>query len=92
MRGQLVEWVEKAPFDRLNKMFVITSDERNHQTLLSDQNLLAIVWEPQLYVFPIIPWPFPKVLVSGEHYVLKDLPFYEESREVDTKARQDRLD
>ena len=54
-RDRLVEWVEKALFDRLNKLFVITSNKRNHQTLLSDRNLLAVVREPQLYILPIIP-------------------------------------
>lgn len=43
MRGRLVEWVEKASFDRLNKLFVITSNEHNHQTLLAARNLLAVI-------------------------------------------------
>ena len=34
-RGRLVEWVEKASFDLLNKLFVITFDKKNHQTLLT---------------------------------------------------------
>ena len=38
-KGRLVEWVEKASFDRLNKLFEITSNERNYQTLLSARNL-----------------------------------------------------
>lgn len=33
-----------------------------------------------------------KVVVPEEHYVLKDLPFYKEAREVDARARQERLD
>ena len=28
----------------------------------------------------------------GEHFLLKDLPFYERAREIDAKARQERLD
>ncbi|RVW93241.1 hypothetical protein CK203_022429 [Vitis vinifera] len=51
-----------------------------------------IVWEPQLYVFHIIPHLLLKVLVPGVHYVLKDLPFYKVVREVDVKVHQDRLD
>lgn len=90
--GRLVEWVEKASFDRLNKLFMITSNERNHQTLLSDRNLLSIVREPQPYVFPIIPRRLPRVLVLGEHHVLKNLPFYEEAHETDARARQELLD
>ncbi|KAL6335413.1 hypothetical protein AAG906_029656 [Vitis piasezkii] len=34
-RGRLVEWVEKASFVHLNKLFEIASNEKNHQTLLS---------------------------------------------------------
>ena len=60
--------------------------------LLTSQNLLVVILEPQPYVLPIIPRWLPKVVVPGEHYVLKDLPFYEEEREVDAKARQERLD
>lgn len=87
-----MEWVEKASFDRLNKLFVITSNERNHQTLLSAWNLLEVIREPQPYVLPIIPRRLSKVVEPGEHYVLKDLPFYEEACEADVKARQERLD
>ena len=42
-RGRLVEWVKKASFDQLNKLFVIFASERHHQTLLIDQNLLVVV-------------------------------------------------
>ena len=84
--------MEKASFDLLNKLFVISAGKRNHQTLITDRNLLAVVWEPQLYVFHIIPHLLLKVLVPGVHYVLKDLPFYKVVREVDVKVHQDRLD
>ena len=46
----------------------------------------------QLYIISILPCLAPKVLVPGKHHKLKDLPFYEEARAVDTKERQDRLD
>ena len=85
-RGCLVEWVEKSSFVRLNKLFEITSSERNHQTLLYARNLLTIIREPQPYVLPIIPRRLPKVVVPEEHYVLKDLPFYKEAREADARA------
>ncbi|KAL6319916.1 hypothetical protein AAG906_036990 [Vitis piasezkii] len=91
-RGRLVEWVEKASFDRLNKLFEITAIERHHQTLLSARNLLAVVREPQPYVLNIFPRRLPKVVVPWEHFVLKDLPFYEKAREEDAKACQERLD
>ncbi|KAL6339489.1 hypothetical protein AAG906_033028 [Vitis piasezkii] len=73
-RGWLVKWVEKASYDCLNKLFMISANERNYQIILTNRNLLAVVREPRLY---ILPHPFPKVLVPGEHHVLKDLPFYE---------------
>ena len=42
-RGRLVEWVKKASFDQLNRLFVIFASERHHQTLLTDHNLLVVV-------------------------------------------------
>lgn len=91
-RGRLVEWVEKASFDRLNKLFVISSSERHHQTFLTGKNLLAVVRESQLYIIPILPCLAPKVLVSGEHHVLNDLLSYKKARAAYSKAHQDRLD
>lgn len=84
--------MEKAFFNCLNKLFVISNSEQNHQTILTDRNLLVVVREPQSYILPIIPRLTPKILVLGEHHVLKNLHFYEVTREVDAKARQDRLD
>lgn len=81
--------MEKASYDCLNKLFMISANERNYQILLTNWNLLAVVREPRLY---ILPHPLPKVLVPGEHHVLKDLPFYEVAHATDPKARQDRLD
>ena len=91
-RGRLVEWVEKASFDRLNKLFKIIVAERHYQTLLTARNLLAVVQEPQPYVINILPRRLPKRVVPREQFVLKDLPFYERAREIDAKARQERLD
>lgn len=67
--------MEKASFDRLNKLFVIFSSERHHQTLLIDQNLLVVVRESQLYILPILPYLAPKVLELDDHHTLNDLPF-----------------
>ena len=84
--------MEKASFDRLNKLFEIAAVERHHQTLLTARNLLAVVREPQPYITNILPRWLPKQVVPGEHFVLKDLPFYERDRKADAKARQERLD
>lgn len=59
--------------------------------LLSAWDLLAVIREPQPYMLPIISRWLPKIVVPREHHVLKNLPFYEEAREADTKARQERL-
>ena len=90
-RGRLVEWVEKASFNRLNKLFEIAACEKNYQTLLSTRNLSTMVREAQSYTLNIIPKRLPKKVVAGEHFVLKDLPFYAEAREADAQARQERL-
>ena len=91
-RGRLVEWVEKASFDCLNKLFEITTVERHYQTLLTARNLLAVVRETQSYVINILPRRLPKFVVLGKHFVLKDLPFYQRACKADAKARQERLD
>ena len=91
-RGHVVEWVEKASFPRLNKLFEISAAERHHETLLTARNLLAVVREPQMYIINILPRKLPKKVVPGEHYVLKDLLFYKEVRETDAQKRQARLD
>ena len=61
----MVEWVEKASFDRLNKLLEIIVVERHYQMLLIARNLLAVVWEPQPYVLNILPRRLPKVVVPG---------------------------
>ncbi|KAL6342662.1 hypothetical protein AAG906_013068 [Vitis piasezkii] len=45
--GWLMEWVEKAYFAWLNKLFEISSFERNRQVLLMDKNLHAVVKEEE---------------------------------------------
>ena len=91
-RGRVVEWVEKTSFVRLNKLFEITAAEMHHETLLTKRNLLVIVREPQAYVINILPRKLPKKVVSGEHFVLKDLLFYKEVRKADAQACRARLD
>ena len=91
-RSRLVEWVEKTSFDWLNKLFMISASERNHETLLTKQNLQAVVRDSQSFVIPTLPCFAPRVLVFDEHHVLKDLLFYKEARAADTKAKKDWLD
>ena len=78
-RGRLVEWVDKISFDPLNKLFVISAGERNHETLLTNQNLLALVRDSESYIVLTLPRFTLRVLVPDEHFVLNDLPFYAEA-------------
>ena len=79
----MVEWVEKASFDRLNRLFEIAAAERSCEMLLSAQNLRSVTQEPQSYVLNILPRRLPKEVVAGEHFVLKDLSFYAAVRKAD---------
>lgn len=83
--------MDKTSFDWLNKLFVISVGEQDHETLLTNQNLLSLVRDSQSYTVPSLPRFAPKLLVPNEHYVVKDLLFYEEARTADVKARQDRF-
>ncbi|RVW31366.1 hypothetical protein CK203_114187 [Vitis vinifera] len=89
MRGPLVEWVEKASFDCLNKLFEISTDKWNYQILLTNRNLLVVVREPKPFIIPILNHLTPKVLVPDEHHVLKDLPLYEVAHATNAKTRGD---
>lgn len=84
--GKLVEWIEKASFDQLNKLFEIAASERSCQTLFSTWNLRAVTQISQPYVLNIIPRRLPKKVVLGEHFVLKDFPFYTEACEADAQT------
>ncbi|RVX14160.1 hypothetical protein CK203_011366 [Vitis vinifera] len=44
-RGHLVDWVEKASFACLSKLFEIDAKERHYKTLLTARNLMAVVRE-----------------------------------------------
>lgn len=78
-QGHLVEWVEKSSLTCLNKLFEIDQIERNHNVLLTKKNLKVILSHPKPFVNPIFPWLALPTLVLGEHFVLKDLPFYKVS-------------
>ena len=90
-RGHLVDWVEKASFDCLSKLFEIDAKERQCKTLLTARNLTAVVREPQEYVINILPRKMPNEVVLGEHYIVKDLPIYEASKEADAEKLWTRI-
>ena len=84
--------MEKASFDRLNKLFEIFIAGSNHKVLLTDRNLLAMVKKSKSFIIPILPCLAPQALVPDEHHVLKDLSCYEVGHAVDSKACQDLLE
>ena len=87
----MVEWVEKASFDRLNRLFEIVAAERSCEMLLSAQNLRSVMKEPHPYVLNILPRRLPEEVVAGEHFVLQDLPFYVAVQEADAQTRKAHL-
>ncbi|RVW75598.1 hypothetical protein CK203_059085 [Vitis vinifera] len=91
-KGHIVDWVEKASFACLNKLFEIDANERHYGTLLTARNLMAVVRESQEYVVNILPKKMPNEVVPGEHYILKDLPIYQEVKEADAEKRRALLD
>ena len=86
-----MEWVEKASFERLNRLFEIAAVERSCDTLLSAQNLRLVTREPQPYVLNILPRRLPKEVVAREHFVLQDLPFYAAVQKADARSCKVRL-
>ena len=91
-RGHIVDWVEKASFACLNKLFEIDAKERHCKTLLSARNLMVVVQESQEYIVNIFPRKMPNEVVPGEHYTVKDLSIYQEFKEVDAEKRRALLD
>ncbi|RVW82244.1 hypothetical protein CK203_041653 [Vitis vinifera] len=93
LRGHLVDWVEKASFACVCKLFEINPKERACKTLLSARNLMAVVRESQEYVINILPRKLPKdEVVPGEHYTVKELPLYQEAKEADAERRRKLLE
>ena len=84
--------MEKDSFTRLNKLLEIDETKRAYKVLFSDKNLLALIDNPKPFIMPVFPRLAPLSLVFGEHFVLKDLPFYEVARLVDSEARQAHLE
>ena len=87
-----MEWVEKASFARLNKLFEISTSERNYQIFFMDKNLQAVLKEAKSFILPIFHRLAPRPLVPDKHHVLKDLPFNEVACATDSQTHQDRLE
>lgn len=84
--------MEKASFTRLNKLFEIDASKRAYKVFLSDKNLLALIDNPKSFIILVFPRLASPSLVPGEHFVLKDLSFYEVAHLAYSEARQTRLE
>ena len=90
-RGKLVNWVEKANFEKIQKLLEISEWERHHEVLITLQNLNDLSRNPVPYSSLVIPRPLPIEIVEGEHYVTANLlnllpGSSSPSRESETKA------
>ena len=72
-RGKLVNWVEKASFEKIRKLLEISEQERHHKVLLTLKNLGDLRHNPAPYSVLFIPRPLPIEIVEGEHYVTANL-------------------
>ena len=54
--------------------------------------MLALINNPKPFIILVFPWLAPPSLVLSEHFVLKDLLFYEIPRLADFEACQARLE
>ena len=68
-----MNWVEKASFNKIQKLLEISERERHHEILLTVRNLCELSHSPSPYILPVIPCPLPSEIVEGEHYVIADL-------------------
>ena len=90
--GCLVEWIEKASFARLNKLFKINVVEWAYNVLLSNKNLQALIENLKPFIIPMFSRLAHSSLVLDEHFMLNDPPFFEIARLVDSEAHQARLE
>ncbi|RVW81079.1 hypothetical protein CK203_045365 [Vitis vinifera] len=88
LRGHLVDWVEKASFGCLSKLFEIDAKERQCNTLLTAAKPGGGRPGVPRICYQHSPRKMPKEVVPGEHYTVKDFPIYEALKEADSKKRR----
>ena len=72
-KGRLVEWVEKASFEKIRRLLVVSERERHYKGLLTLKNLANVRRNPTCYNLPVIPCLLPSEVVVGEHFFNVDL-------------------
>ena len=69
----MVYWVDKASFEKIQRLLEIFERERYHEIPLIVKNLRDLSSSPSPYTITVIPRPLPIEIVEGEHYVIVDL-------------------
>ena len=72
-RRKLVNWVEKASFEKIRRLLEISEQERHHEVLLTLKNLGDVRRNSAPYSLPVIPRLLPSEIIVGEHFVATDL-------------------
>ena len=65
--------MDKASFEKIQRLLEIFERERYHEILLIVKNLRDLSSSPSPYTITVIPHPLPIEIVEGEHYVIVDL-------------------
>ena len=65
--------MEKASFEKIQRLLEISEWEQHHEILLIAKNLRDLSCSPSPYTIPVIPRPLPAEIVEGEHFVINDL-------------------
>ena len=65
--------MKKASLECIRRLLEIIEAERNHELLLSLNNLWDLGASPFRYIVPVIPHSLVEELFKGEHFVLADL-------------------
>ena len=65
--------MEKASFEKIQRLLDISEWERHHKILLTVKNLRDLSRSPSPYTIPFIPHLLPIEIVEREHFVIADL-------------------
>ena len=58
-KGRLVEWMEKASFEKIRWLLEVSERERHYKVLLTLKNLANVRRNPTCYNLPVIPRLLP---------------------------------
>ena len=58
-KGRLVEWMEKASFEKIRRLLEVSERERHYKVLLTLKNLADVRRNPTCYNLPVISCLLP---------------------------------